>query len=402
MADILQTLVRALTVAAGTTLFGVATFAANASEFALHRKSEARQERPAVAGLTDGTFVSVWQCYTQLSYDICARRFDSTGAALGRTFRVNRDRVGIRGFPGVANCSGNGLVIFWEGPTIRARRTDINGRSVGRELILATTGDQVSVSCSQDGSLVAAWVERSNTAPFSVVFAQKFTKDGVSAGPKISVDSGALGSQEEPSVALAYDGTFVVTWERDDTGTVGPNRNDQIVLRRFLADGSAAGPVQEVGLEGAVVDYEDARLAMYRDGDFVVSWIAYDNLSGYEGAINWRLYSRLAVPKGRPIIASNTPLAALDDPTVAVADDGRFAVVWSNYGEDRAGNGRVFFREFDSNGGPLGRAQQVSRPRGTNQHSSVAFTSSGAPVVVWDRKVVGSPVRILGRILEGP
>jgi len=162
-------------------------------EFQVNSVATGQQEVPVVATLDSGVFLVAWNGNIEGGVDsegVGARRFSSTGQALGAEFTVNETMEGTQEFPCVT-AAGGGFVIAWEGDD------------------------------EQYGT-------------FTGVFFQRLSTINVVTGPETQVNVFWDKDQQAPACAAFSDGSFVIAWE---------GHNDQdgngsgIFVRRYDADG---------------------------------------------------------------------------------------------------------------------------------------------------------------------
>jgi hypothetical protein len=110
-----------------------------------------------------------------------------------------------------------GFVIAWEGSDgnrkgILAQRYDASGLAIGGEFRVNTAraGDQAkpSIAMGTDGAFVVAW--EGVDADRKGVFARRFTASGAAIGGEFRVNAATSGDQDEPTAAIAGDGSFVI------------------------------------------------------------------------------------------------------------------------------------------------------------------------------------------------
>jgi len=142
-----------------------------------------------------------------------------------------------------------------------------------------------------------------------------------------------------PSVAVADDGSFFVTYEKDD-GT-----NQDIVGKKISADGLTIGAEVELRVDGFSngADMEDIlepQTVLLTNGNFATVYTENDDngganertvevrISNADGT-NSTLINNVSAPDGLPD----------SDPRIAALADGRFVVMWREGGNH---NGRIF------------------------------------------------------------
>src|SRR5206468_3639082 len=129
--------------------------------------------------------------------------------------------------------------------------------------------------------------------------ARRFGFDGTALGGEIAVNVTTVGNQQQPSVAVAPDGSFVVAW-RSDRGGAGSD----VYARRFNVDGSARGG--EFRVNTNLTDNQDQpAVAVDSDGDFVVAWRS-NKQDGSGGGVFARLYNATGAAQSGEIQANFT------------------------------------------------------------------------------------------------
>ena len=144
--------------------------AKRAARLARQHHDDGRQTSPAVAGLSDGGFVVVWQSNGEdgSGFGIYGQRFTAAGAKVGTEFKVNTTTAGNQTQPAVAALAGGGFVVTWtssgqdgSGLGVYAQRYDATGKAQGSEFLVnkTTAGDQSmpSIAGLTGGGFVVAW-----------------------------------------------------------------------------------------------------------------------------------------------------------------------------------------------------------------------------------------------------
>jgi hypothetical protein len=240
---------------------------------------------PAVAADADGDFVVVWGATDGSSSGVFAQRFDADGAAQGAAFQVNTYTTGSQNEAAVAMAPGGGFVVTWSG---------------------------------QDGSSYG-------------VKARLFDATGAPLGGEFVVNTYTTGNQNFSVVGMDAAGNFVVAWEGgDESGNI----SDPITARRFTAAGAPLGGEFIVNTTPEYYPTNDPRIAVAPTGDFVVTWETFVDFAGVHDA--WvagaaRRFDSDGTPAG-PEFFVNTLVGTYGyDPDVGVAADGSFMVVWGDY-----------------------------------------------------------------------
>jgi hypothetical protein len=186
----------------------------------------------------DGSFVIAWQSDGQDGdgYGVYARRFDAHGYSLEDEFRVNTFTTGSQNMPAVASSLTGAFIVVW-------------------------------TSEDQDGDDLG-------------VFGQLYDTSATPTGPEFQVNQESAGAQMVSDVAMAAEGSFVVTWRMSITGDTSDH--SKVYFRRFDPTGTPLGPDRLAHIQdnlqqsiGRLTVATDG-LTMAADGRFVIVWNDYD------------------------------------------------------------------------------------------------------------------------------
>jgi len=256
-----------------------------------------------------------------------------------------------------------------------------------------------SVAANDAGNRVVVWQGRGLGDKYGI-FMQVFNTSGVAIGGEQLVNETVGGKQRDPSVAMAANGSFVVTWS-------GPSGSDAtgVYARRFNADGSAASNEELVNTTTPNDQIESA-VAVNNGGDYVITWSSRDQDTDDWGVFGQR-FSAGGARQGVEFAVNTTTASSQRESSVALQDDGTFMVVWSSFGQD-ADSWAVIGRRFDSAG--VGGSEFVvnTTTPGHQRHAQVAGASdrylvtwqsgvangSGWEVMAQQFDAVGTPVGV--------
>ncbi|HYJ82067.1 MAG TPA: calcium-binding protein, partial [Allosphingosinicella sp.] len=231
------------------------------------------QDESAVFALTGGGFVVSW--WDHGTFNVFARVFDSTGAALGDDILVSNDRQGNQSLPsGTAFGDAGGFVIMWShqdfGPTydqgVYGQIFAADGTKIGGEFSVSTVTDNiqanVEVTRLAGGGFVAVW-ESLEGEDYGIK-AQVFDSSGAKSGAEVAVSlAGHHG--ERPSVTALPQGGFFVAWADLRLGT-WTERGQQ-----FDAAGSKVGP--DIQINSVASPFNAfPRLATLASGEVEAVW----------------------------------------------------------------------------------------------------------------------------------
>ena len=144
----------------------------------------------------------------------------------------------------------------------------------GETLVNTETTDRqeyASVAALDAGKYVVVWQSKNQDSNGNGVYGQRYAEDGTEEGDEFRVNFYTNNNQENPSVAGLEDGKFVVVWE--SSGQDGSSYG--VYAQRYAADGSKQG--EEFLVNSHTTDsQENPSVAMHEDGSYVVVWQSTD------------------------------------------------------------------------------------------------------------------------------
>ena len=305
-------------------------------ELAINAYTDNDQDTPTPFVAPDGSFVVVWESYRQdgSANGIFTRRFEPDGTPVGGDLQVN----------------------------------------------LTTTGEQDDADITRlaDGSFVVVWDEEMADGDARGIFGRRLDAAGMPVAGEIAINLTTAGDQNDPVVAPASDGGFLVLWE---TESFNPPIPENVVARRFDASGMPVGGEIDIN-QYDLGDQEDIDVAADASGNFVVVWESDSQDGDYETVVARRLDSS-GQPVGMEMVVNTYTTGNQDDPQLAVHPDGRFAVVWEDDTQD-TGVDSIWARTFAADGTPLVDPFQVDQDPGRQMNPWAAFDSKGQVVFAWD------------------
>ena len=271
------------------------------------------QENPQIVGLSNGNFLVVWEdsnnsAANGVGKDIVGVIYDPLGNAISGSIFLN---------------SVSGSARQETNPMIAARPD--GGFVVVYEFASASDNDIIYGIYNSTGQAISHnFIENDPTSP-SLVY-------------------------NKPSVAVASDGSFFVSYQRDD-GT-----NQEIVGRKVASDGTVGALVvvrQDGPSNGA--DLENARdpdTAALANGGFVTTYLVNDDFAGdNEALVEVRITNADGTNSTLISTVAQTDGQSDSNPQVAVLSDSRFVVAWNENGVIRARiynqNGTSSLEEFN-------------------------------------------------------
>jgi len=236
------------------------------------------------------------------------------------------------------------------------------------------------------GTFLVSWESTSTADPLGVS-ARFFTKAAAPRGADALVNKETFPQQHDPAAAMDSQGNAVVVW------TVKNGANSDVMGQRYKAAGTANGPAFRVNVDvpGAPIAADDTEpaVAMAANGTFVVSWIRLVPPGAHTPAegphVMARRYSAAGVPLGLPVKIS-TGLVAGTQPDVCIDTTGRAVVVWTTidgvhpFEPDKNG---VALRRLATAGAPLDAELVVAPPAASDSSAVVHCGAGGTFIVLW-------------------
>ncbi|MEQ8861689.1 MAG: hypothetical protein RIC56_23860 [Pseudomonadales bacterium] len=209
-------------------------------------------------------------------------------------------------------------------------------------------------------------------------------------GTEFQVNTTTSMNQREADVAVDGDGNFIVVFQNHL-----PTTNANVSARRFSRDGQPIGDEFQVN----TTSFSDVTLpavAMAPDGRFVVVWQDFgDDGSGF--GIFARRYAANGSAQGANFLVNTTTDDAQRRADVAMDDDGNFVIVWE---DDTAGNEKrgIRGRRYNAVGGAQGGEFDVSTNADIDHtYPKVAMDGDGNFVVGWSSGNVGANQNVVFR-----
>ena len=269
--------------------------------------------------------------------------------------------------PAMAMAEDGSYVIAWTDETdfrVWAQRYGADGLPLAPAAAMSDVGQFVNegpaVAMAADGTFVVAWTP-TNQGTFAT-YARVFGPDGVATTPTITASP--LGTHfvtGTPSVAMADNGDFVVTWTKVGTSPFAP------FSQRFAADGTPQGTFFQVSDPSDFVT-GDTATAMDENGDFVVAWTSV-GVPPFAPFV--RVYAADGTPVSGPTQVSDVGTFSTTGAAVDMGADGSFVVGWRD-GSDFL----IRARTYDATGAATSLPIPVN-PVGTFAGEDFDFDGSG-------------------------
>jgi len=220
----------------------------------------------------NGSFIVVWNQYDASYINIYARKFDSSGLPLGDEILVNTAVLGHSEYPKLEVLLNGSFIVTWAsqvpGSTdILLRLFDSSGVPVGQEFVVNTNISQYhrypDIAKSADDSFIITWQSYGQGSTDWNIYAQRFDSTGIKLGLEFQVDD--EWACRYPAVAMAADGTFVITWFQYQY-------SQYLKGQKFDASGNPFGSQFVIRAPQASGGYELPSIAMINGYAFIVTW----------------------------------------------------------------------------------------------------------------------------------
>lgn len=308
--------------------------------------------------------------------------------AVSPEIQVNTYTPGLQALGGIASDAAGHVVVAWEsglppsplpqdgsGSGIFVRRFDRSGAPLTGEIQVNvfTAGSQRApgVDMTPAGDFVVTWWSEGQDGPSDyrpTAYARLFAADGTPKTGEIRLGTSAVSGEYFPTPSFCPDGGFVAIWQQYQEG------GSDILARWFDPAGAPRG-------EAIVANSRDFPENGYPDvecdlqGRAIVAWEACCDLYGGQADIRLRIFGPDGDPLSREIQADVQPGRTFQ-PSVAVAPDGSFAVVWDYYRQ-------VWARRFKRDGLPATAPWRVSQPGASEGDAEALLDGAGNLLVTW-------------------
>ena len=312
-------------------------------EFQVNTYTNSSQNEPVLTKLSNGGFVASWNSYGQdgSNYAVQAQMYDRWGNTVGSEFRVNSHTANDQSAPSITSLNDGGFVVIYHS----------NGSSAD--------GDSYGV------------------------YGQRYDASGSTVGSEFLVNTEKSGYQLYPSVTSLSDGGFVATWHsQNQDGGGGGSYAFGVHGQRYDASGNAVGGEFQVNTY-TPGDQMFSSVTALSGGGFVVAYQSLD-LSRMSYGISAQRYDASGSPVGSEFFINETENGSQVDVRLAALDNGGFAAVWSDSGNDGSGYG-IFGRRFDASGTAIDANdfQVNSAISGTQADAGITGLPDGGFIVTW-------------------
>lgn len=344
------------------------------------------QTDPAVAVLTDGGYVIVWESKTQDSdgsYGVFGQLYDADGLQVGNEFKANSSSESDETDPDVAALAGGGFVVAWytdNNDRVRGRLFNATGNSTTSEFTLSSytsnTQEHPAVTGLSAGGFATVW-DNDGLGDSQGVFMRLFDADGVASGSQSMVNVETADNQLDPDIAQLGSGDIVVVWtsKNQDGNAHG------IFARRYDSSGTPLAGDEQVNTFWAGEQF-GGRLVALTGGGYVVTWYR-KGVTDSDGIYARRFDADGVAAQEQFQVNSTIPEKQWFNCVGALPDDG-FISAWQSEHQDGSKWG-VYYRRFDGSDQPLAADMKANIYTANEQQAAAcAGFPDGKFIVVWE------------------
>jgi hypothetical protein len=277
----------------------------NTTNFLVSQYTNTFQGDPAIATLTNGNLIVVWDSYDQVNsnsqLDVYGQMLSTNGSRIGTNFLINQYTVNNQRNPAVAPLNNGGFVVVW-------------------------VSEQERSSAPNWGSNVVQYAVNSAPLPSVDVYQRLYTISGTSAVPstgEILVNQD-INPCSSPQVATAADGSYMVTWCANNPSDLSTGWD---IYERSFTNG-VGGNVMPVN-SYTYGDQYNPRISVI-GGDYLIVWTSLGEDGDREGVFGQFLHEGDSLVGGQFLVNTTTRGQQMEP---AVASDGKqqFLAVWTSF-----------------------------------------------------------------------
>ena len=311
----------------------------------------------------------------------------SVATPIGPEFQVNTFTSGDQDDANIAVDASGNFIVVWEssgqdgdGNGVFAQRYNADGTPDGTEFQVNTftSNSQVNpkVTIDAEGNFIITWESFEQDGDDYGVFARRYNALGEPIDSEFQVNTVSFDDQEDPAVAMASDGSFIITWTSEEQD----GDDDGVFAQRYNALGEPIDSEFQVN----TVSFDDQRyaaIAIAPDRSFIITWTS-DRQDGNSGGVFAQRYNADGIPNGSEFQVNTTSIGPQEYSTIAIAPSGNFIIAWESSGLD---DDDIFAQRYNADGTPDGTEFQVNIPSNeSRRRPQVTFDAEGNFVITWE------------------
>lgn len=326
------------------------------------------------------------------NHDIAGRIFYGGGCEKVAQFTVNSTTKGDQMSPDVAMDKNGNFVVVWSDDSdgngyyeIHMRGFDETGKERFKQTRVNSKSDgqqrNPSIAMAPDGHFVIAWEDESDSSATPQIFIRGFDADGNQAFADRNVDKLA-GVNHHPDIAMADDGSFVVTW--DTAASADKDADIQVVAKGFKADGTDRYDKFTVNTTTAGVQ-RNPSIGMNAAGVF---FIAYED--NYEKVDDFRTKAAGYNPDGKALVADRNISNANEnavEPVVCVDKSNHAVFAWSASARNKGDIRFRVLKDYNLDGSTRTAHRAVATDNnhtaGVQDQPTIGCTEDGKFAILW-------------------
>jgi hypothetical protein len=331
---------------------------------------------------------------------VYVQRFAATLTKVGERIAVGAPSTSNTPFASLAMAADGRFAVAWiavdgsGNQRLRVQRYTPDGAPDGA--VISPDGETPvimgvapAIAMAADGRFAVAWT--ANAGGVLVTRVRAYTAAGApTAAGTTDLDTTSRDTAH-PSIGMAPDGRFAVTWYDYDFPPPGdPLPSGTVPGRRFAADGTPAGARVELYTGGPSQNYVNPSIGLAADGS---AFLAFQGLQCEPGCFEQDVWARrldaALAPRGDRFSASDYTTYSQIAPDVAVDGDGGALVAF----EGQEGTQQLsYLRRFGPGGAADGGNLRVgpASPSGNLRHTAVASDGAARAVVTWTYGINGA------------
>lgn len=194
-------------------------------------------------------------------------------------------------------------------------------------------------------------------------------------GSEMRINTTTAHSQQNPAIAMDANGNYVVVWESYINTTNGYD----IYFQRYNSSGVAQGSETIVNTTTAD-NQQSPKIAMADNGKFTIVWQSY-NQDGEGHGIYAAMFNTDGTTALAEFLVNTTITGEQRQPSIAMENDGAYVISWISSDADGFG---VFAQQFTNTGATVNSEFAVnSTTTGFQSYSDVAMDDSGNYIITW-------------------
>ncbi|MBN2087902.1 hypothetical protein JW758_06175 [Candidatus Peregrinibacteria bacterium] len=236
-----------------------------------------------------------------------------------------------------------------------------------------------TIAIDNSDNTILAWQAKGEKS-YEIMF-QKFDNYGIPVGFPKRANRYRPNDQQNPRIAMGKDGDYVMVWQsyqQDGSGT-------GIYGRHFSADGKKISDEFRANTF-LIGNQSNPDIAMNEAGQYVIVWMS-EGQNGFLKDIHAQIFNSEGEKIGKEIKVSSGERRIEDSPSVAIDRKGNFMVVWQGYKND---DWNIYGQIFDSTGNRKSDNDILvnKTTEFEQQHPDVVTIASNKFMVVWSNQTL--------------